>query len=69
MFAELRIAPLRIWYEDAVAAPDAVARQVADYLGVAIDPAAAVNAPQIRKQSAGDAQRWAEAYRGVKSAA
>jgi len=59
MFGDLRIAPLRIWYEDAVADPGAAARQVADYLGVAIDPGAAVAAPGVEKQSAAEAQAWA----------
>lgn len=69
MFRDLRIEPLRLWYEDAVAKPEAAARQVADYLGVTIDPGAAVDVPQVRKQAEGESRRWAAAYAGVKSAA
>jgi LPS sulfotransferase NodH len=41
MFGSLRIEPLRLWHEDVVARPGEAVRQVADYLGVALDPAAA----------------------------
>jgi LPS sulfotransferase NodH len=69
MFREMRIAPLTLWYEDALADPAGAARQVAAYLGVTIDPAARVRVPEIRKQAEGDARRWAERHAGVKSAA
>lgn len=62
MFADLRIEPLELWHEDVLAAPEAAARQVAGYLDVEIDPAAAVEVPQIRKQTLGDAPAWAERY-------
>ncbi len=71
MFAELKIEPLTVWHEDAVADGAAVARAVADYVGVAIDPAAAVDVPPIEKQSEGNSREWAERYarsRGVLSA-
>jgi LPS sulfotransferase NodH len=63
MLADLRVEPLRVWHEDALADPHGIARQVADYLGVALDPAAAVDVPQIVKQSRGDADNWVERYR------
>jgi LPS sulfotransferase NodH len=69
MFGDLRIEPLRLWYEDVAARPDQAARQVADYLGVALDPAAAVQVPAVLKQSEGDARAWAVRYAQAKGAA
>jgi LPS sulfotransferase NodH len=66
MFADLRIEPLRLWYEDVAAAPEAAAAQVADYLGVAIDPKAAVEVPAVLKQSEGDSRAWAARYAQAK---
>jgi LPS sulfotransferase NodH len=62
MFADLRVEPLNLWHEDVLADPAAAARQVADYLGVSIDPSAAVDIPTIEKQSEGDVQAWIERY-------
>lgn len=62
MFRNLRTAPLRLWYEDVAASPDEAARQVADYLGIAIDPAAAVEIPAVEKQSEAGAREWAERH-------
>ena len=62
MFASLRIEPLRLWHEDVVARPGDAARQVADYLGVALDPAAAVEVPAVEKQSEAGARAWAERH-------
>lgn len=62
MFRELKIEPLTLWHEDILADGTAAANAVASYLGVKIDPAAAVNVPAIEKQSEGDAPVWAERY-------
>jgi LPS sulfotransferase NodH len=62
MFRNLRIDPLRLWYEDVAAHPDEAARQVADYLGIAIDPAAAVPIPAVERQSEVGARAWAERH-------
>lgn len=62
MFAELKIEPLTVWHEDALEDGDAVAQAVADYVGVAIDPTAAVEVPAIEKQSEGDSREWAKRY-------
>jgi len=62
MFRDLGIAPLRMWHEDVLADPAAAAGQVADHVGVQVDPDAAVAIPEIRKQSRGDADEWAERY-------
>ena len=67
MFRDLRLDPLRVWYEDVTADPAGAARQVADYLGVAIDPAAAVSVPKVVKQAESESLRWAEQYAGGKS--
>lgn len=62
MFNDLRIDPLCVWHEDVLADRGAVTGQVADYLGVAIDPAAAVDVPVIEKQSEGDVPAWIKRY-------
>ena len=65
MFASLRIEPLRLWYEDVAADPNEAVRQVADYLGVTLDPAAAVEIPAVEKQSDAGARAWAERHAGM----
>jgi LPS sulfotransferase NodH len=62
MFRDLRIEPLRLWYEDAVARPAEAAGKVAAYLGVAIDPSAAVKVPAVEKQSQAEARTWVAKY-------
>jgi len=62
MFDDLRITPLCMWHEDAFADPAAATKQVADYIGVAIDPVAAIDVPSIEKQSEGDTLAWIERY-------
>ena len=62
MFADLRIEPLTVWHEDVLADGTGVARQVADYLGVTIDVGAAIEVPQVQKQSAGAAKMWIDRY-------
>jgi LPS sulfotransferase NodH len=64
MFRDLKIEPLRLWYEDVLDSPERTQRQVADHLGVALDPAAAVDVPAVEPQSRADSQRWAELYAG-----
>jgi LPS sulfotransferase NodH len=59
MLADLRIAPLELWYEDTLADPAATIDAVAGYLGVEIDPAAAVKVPPIARQSQHGARMWA----------
>jgi LPS sulfotransferase NodH len=67
MFANLRIEPLRLWYEDVAADPDEAARQVADHLGVTLDPAAIVQIPAVEKQSEAGSRAWAERHAEAKS--
>jgi trehalose 2-sulfotransferase len=67
MFGELRIEPLIIWYEDALAEPDAATSRVADYLGVTLDVAAQVDVPPVEKQSATDSAAWAERYAATRA--
>ena len=62
MYKDLAIEPLRLWYEDAIADPEGAVRQVADHLGVAIDPQAAVAVPPVERQSRGAGADWAERY-------
>jgi len=61
MFADLDIAPLRLVYEDALAAPEETVARLAAYLGVTLDPAAVCAVPAIEKQRGGD--EWAERFR------
>jgi LPS sulfotransferase NodH len=62
MFADFEIEPLTVWHENVLDDPNAAALQVADYLGVPIDIAAAVRVPEIRKQSQGNAAEWIARY-------
>jgi LPS sulfotransferase NodH len=62
MFSELRIEPLTVWHEEALSDGSAVVEAVANYLGVSLDPLAAVEVPQIAKQSEGNSREWAERY-------
>lgn len=64
MFADLRIEPLRLWYEDAIAAPAETAARIAGYLGVRLDPAAEVLVPEVRKQREGNAGEWLRRHGG-----
>lgn len=66
MFDNLRIDPLRLWYEDVAAKPDEAVRKVADYLGVTLDPAAIVQIPSVEKQSEAGSRAWAEQHRSLK---
>lgn len=62
MFNDLRIEPLELWHEDVLSDPSAAAQQVADHVGVNIDPAAAIEVPAIEKQSAGNASAWIDRF-------
>lgn len=62
MFNDLGINPLNLWHEDLLADTAAAARQVADYIGSQIDPAAAIRVPEIVKQTEGDTPEWMERY-------
>ena len=68
MFAELGIAPLTLWYEDAVADPDGAVRAVAEYLGIELAPGAAVAIPEIRRQDQAGAEAWAARHDSSKGA-
>lgn len=58
MYADLGVVPLVLWFEDALADPAGAVAQVADHLGVALDPAARVAVPPIRQQAQQGAQAW-----------
>ena len=62
MYRDLRVEPLVIWYEDVLADPGAAIDAVAGYLGIALDPAAAVEVPSIERQSQAGARVWAERH-------
>jgi len=63
LFASLTTEPLTLWHEDVVERPDEAMRSVAEFLGVELDPAAAVAVPKVKKQSDSDSRMWAERYR------
>ncbi|HZC38342.1 MAG TPA: Stf0 family sulfotransferase [Sphingomicrobium sp.] len=67
MFRDVRVEPLELWYEDAVAATEEVALQVAQHLGVELILDAAVAAPPIAKQAESDAREWRERYTQAKA--
>jgi len=62
LFHEMGVEPLTLWYEDVLAQPDEAVRQVASYLGVAVNAAAAVAVPEVERQSQDDSKLWAERY-------
>ena len=64
MLGDLRIAPLELWYEDVLADSAAAVARVAGYVGVDIDPAAAVKVPPVERQSQQGAQAWAARHAG-----
>ena len=63
MFADLGLVPLELWYEDVLADRGAALHAIGGYLGVEIDPAAAVRVPPIERQSQQGAQDWAQRHR------
>jgi trehalose 2-sulfotransferase len=62
LLSDFGIAPLLLWHEDVIARPAEAVEAVAGYLGVTLDPAAAVAVPEIEKQAAADSRRWAALY-------
>ena len=62
MYRDLRVAPLVLWYEDVLDDSAAAVQRVVDYLGVTLDPAAAVAIPAIERQSQAGARAWAERH-------
>jgi len=65
MFRDLRLTPLTLWYEDVVAAPEQAVAAVADFLGVSLEPSAAVDIPAIKRQAQEGAQAWAAKHEGA----
>ena len=62
MLNDLAIAPLEIWHEDVIADPPAAAQRVARYMGVSLDPGAAIEVPGIERQNPGDSGEWIERF-------
>ncbi|MEO5706958.1 MAG: Stf0 family sulfotransferase [Alteraurantiacibacter sp.] len=58
MYRDLGITPLVMWFEDALSDPAGAVQQVADYLGIALDPAARVDVPGITQQAQEGARDW-----------
>lgn len=58
MFSDLRIEPLELWHEDVLSDPSAAAQQVADYIGLTIEPTTPIAIPQIEKQNVADSGDW-----------
>lgn len=62
MYRDLRIEPRVIWYEDVLADPAGAVGSVAEFLGIALNPAAVVEVPTIERQSQTGARAWAERH-------
>ncbi len=62
MYRDLDLRPLVLCYEDVLADPAGAVAAVAAHLGVALDPAAAVDIPEIARQSQTGAKVWREAH-------
>jgi LPS sulfotransferase NodH len=62
LLKELSIEPLTLWYEDVTASPDEAVRGVAEFVGVNLDPKAAVTIPEVEKQAQEDSMRWRQSY-------
>lgn len=60
MCRDMRIGPLTVWYEDAVADPAGTVAEVAGYLGAELDPAVEIAVPQVRRQEQRGARAWKE---------
>lgn len=65
MFADLRLTPLTLWYEDVVADPAGACSAVADHLEVEIVAGAEVEIPPIRRQAQDGAREWAVRHQGA----
>ena len=65
LLAQTGIEPLTLWYEDVVDTPADAVKAVGDYVGVTIDPGAAISIPKVEKQSETDPRRWAELYQAA----
>lgn len=68
MYRETGITPLIVWYEDVVEDAGCVVSNIADYLGVTLDPELAVEVPEIQQQDQTGAQKWKERYLSGESA-
>jgi trehalose 2-sulfotransferase len=66
MFRDLGIEPLRLYHEDVVARPGDTVKAVGAWLGIAIDPAAAVPIPTVEKQDEAEAREWVARYSEAK---
>lgn len=64
LFAEFAIRPFDLWYEDVVEQPEQTVREIADFVGVTLDPAAALNIYQVERQVQDDARQWRQRYEG-----
>ena len=62
MYFDLRLTPLELWHEDVMQDPHNATRQVAQYLEVEWNPQAAVDIPDIERQSQAGAKAWAQKH-------
>jgi trehalose 2-sulfotransferase len=62
MFRDMRIEPLVMWYEDVVEDPERAVAQAAQFVGVTIDPSAAVKIPVVQPQAKQESTAWIERY-------
>jgi LPS sulfotransferase NodH len=62
LFSEFAIRPLDLWYEDVVQHPERAIHAVADFVGVNLEPGAALPIYQVERQAQDDARHWRERY-------
>jgi LPS sulfotransferase NodH len=62
LFRERGAQQILLWYEDVLDDPRSAIESVADFLGIALDRAAAVRVPEIERQSQQEARRWTELH-------
>ncbi len=62
LFRERGAQQILLWYEDLLDDPRAAIENVPEFLGVVLDPAAAVRVPEIERQSQQEASRWTELH-------
>jgi LPS sulfotransferase NodH len=65
MFADLKLTPLTLWYEDVVEDPAGAVAAVAAHLGVALEAGTEVAIPMVERQSQAGGRAWAAQHKGA----
>jgi LPS sulfotransferase NodH len=62
LLGETRAEQLTLWYEDLLEDSAKAVGAVAAFLGIVLDPGAAVEVPEVQRQSQEDSRHWAQMY-------